>query len=62
MKELNLYMIVVVGLAGNVGVLLQVGIRIPSCLVLLFGFVYEFEDKNFCLALFVEPKLLPIAT
>ncbi len=24
-------------------------------------FVYELEDKNFCQALFVEPKLLPIA-
>jgi hypothetical protein len=29
--------------------------------VLQLGFVYKSEDKNFCLALFVKPKLLPIA-
>ena len=48
-------------MACNVGVLLQVGDFIMSCPVLKLGFVYEFEDKNFCLALFVEPKLLLIA-
>ncbi len=43
----------------NVGVLLSGGKFITSQPVLQFGFVYEFEDKNFCLGLFVEPKLPP---
>jgi hypothetical protein len=33
-----------------------------SCPVLPLGFVYVFEDKNFCLALFVKPKLKPIVS
>ncbi len=45
---------------ANIRVLLQVGDFIPTRPELQLGFVYEFEDKNFCLALFVKPKLMLI--
>ncbi|MEP6514246.1 MAG: hypothetical protein ABJA79_10270 [Parafilimonas sp.] len=49
------------GLFSNFQVLLQVGYFITSRPELQPGFVLKDEVKNFCLAIFVKPKLLLIA-